>query len=115
MIWKATANQLNGEAGKWTTANSDPATCHYLAIKKSIVRAMSLIILNTNGMAKWEDMRLTLSLETLEAASKSQEGELAMLEDGFVYSFHYDIDDSIGNGVVVAVNGEWRFEITDCI
>ena len=57
----ATANTLNGGAGKWDTASSDPADVHYLAIRKSITSAQETIVQQTNGAIKIKDMNCVVS------------------------------------------------------
>ena len=57
----ALANQLNGGAGKWQTASDDPASAYFLAIRKTIVAAMTASILYTNATMKWEDFMMVIS------------------------------------------------------
>ena len=55
------ANNLNGGAGKWNTASDDPASAYFLAIRKSLVAAMTASILYTNATMKWKDFKLVIS------------------------------------------------------
>jgi hypothetical protein len=57
----ATANTLNGGAGQWTYASSDPTSPYYLAIKKSLMTAYNIITLSTNAVVKLSDLRLVIS------------------------------------------------------
>jgi hypothetical protein len=57
----ADVSTLNGGAGKWTTASSDPASPNYLAIKRAIEPACDAILLNTNAVVEYGDMRLLVS------------------------------------------------------
>lgn len=54
----ADANTLNSGAGSWATATDDPNTASYCAIKKSLMKAVQNVILATNGMVQWSDLRL---------------------------------------------------------
>lgn len=56
-----TVNNLNAGAGKWDTASSDPASANYLAIRKSLVAAMTKSILYTNATMKWKDFVCVIS------------------------------------------------------
>ena len=69
----ATVNTLNGGAGPWNTASSDPASAYYLAIKKSLVKACTTIVLQTNAVMKWRDVRLIASPNLLNAMGNSSE------------------------------------------
>ena len=57
----ATANTLNGGAGTWAYASSDPTSPNYLAIKKTITAVLNIIRLGTNGVVKASDIKLVLS------------------------------------------------------
>jgi hypothetical protein len=55
-----TVNNLNGGAGKWDTASSDPASAQYLAIRKSLTASMTKTILYTNATMKWKEFRCVI-------------------------------------------------------
>lgn len=57
----ATANTLNGGAGSFLTASSDPSSANYLAIRKALVKACTTIVLQTNGVMKWADQNFVCS------------------------------------------------------
>lgn len=69
----AAANTLNGGFGFWGAASNDPASAHYLAIKKSILAAVEDIVLATNGMVTMEDLKLVISPGLALAMSETSE------------------------------------------
>lgn len=85
----ASANALNGGAGNWTTASSDPASPNYLAIQKSITQAILNIVRGTSGMVTVDELIGIISPGlALQMANTSeihdylakQVGSLAVLE-----------------------------------
>jgi hypothetical protein len=69
----ATANSLNGGAGKWDTASDDPTDPNYLAINKSLMEAITRITLLTNGVVGINDLRLVLSPRAATKMSQTAE------------------------------------------
>lgn len=69
----ATATVLNGGAGTWEGASNDETSAKFLAIKKSLNRAMRRIRLASNGMVRKRDIRLRLSPETADMISETAE------------------------------------------
>lgn len=69
----ATANSLNGGAGRWNTASSDPASAYYLAIRKAIVNAATTVVQQTNSVMKWADINLVVSPVLANAMGSSSE------------------------------------------
>lgn len=69
----STANTLNGGAGNWVLASSDPTSPNYLAIKKSIMAAYNIITLSTNAVVKLEDLRLVVSPTLATAMGNTSE------------------------------------------
>ncbi len=57
----ATANALNGGAGKWSGASDDPANAAYLAIKKALLGAAKIVTLGTNARVRIRNMQIVLS------------------------------------------------------
>lgn len=70
----ATANALNGGAGKWSTASDDPTSANYLAIKKSLLSAALVITLGTNARVRIKNMKIVISPQA--AATASETGEI---------------------------------------
>lgn len=64
---------LNGGAGKWDIASSDPASVNYLGIKKAILRAAELIALATNAAVDWHDMSLVMSVGCAKKVAATSE------------------------------------------
>lgn len=56
-----TANNLNAGAGSWPTASDDPADVKFLAIRKSLVKAATIAVQQTNAVMKWADLNLVIS------------------------------------------------------
>lgn len=72
----ATANDLNGGAGAWDTASSDPNSGQYLAIKKSLDAVSQRIMLLTSGMVDVEEkgvLKLMISPDLAQKMSQSAE------------------------------------------
>lgn len=69
----AAANDLNQGAGSWEDASSDPADASYLAIKKSLNEAANRIFRNTNGVVKWNDLRLVVHPDTARVMANTGE------------------------------------------
>jgi hypothetical protein len=68
-----TVNSLNGGAGPFNTASSDPSSAFYLAIKKALVNACTTIVLQTNASIKWRDVRMVSSPKLMNAMGNSAE------------------------------------------
>lgn len=66
-------SNLNGGAGKWDTASSDPASAFYLAIKKALIKACTTIVLQTNGVMKWQDVNCVVSPNLANKMGNSSE------------------------------------------
>ncbi len=72
----ADAGTLNGygAGGTWDKASDDPAdTGSYNAIKKSLLAALSFVVLQTNAAVRVDDMRLVISPELAEIMAASAE------------------------------------------
>ncbi len=72
----ADAGTLNGlgASGTWDKASSDSAdTGSYNAIKKSLLAALTYIVLQTNASVRVDDMRLIVSPELAELMASSSE------------------------------------------
>ena len=69
----ASVNTLNGGAGNWANASSDPSSPNYLAIKKSLMAAYNIITLSTNAVVKLEDLRLVISPTLATAMGNTSE------------------------------------------
>lgn len=68
-----TATSLNGGAGKWDTASSEPSEPTYNAIRKSLLQATMRINLATNGIVQPSDLVLVISPVTAIAMASSAE------------------------------------------
>jgi len=84
-----TANSLNGGAGKFDTASSDPGSANFLAIKKAITKATEVIVLQTNGTMKWADVNFICSPELSRKMGNSSE----------VYSYTHGSPDAFGRQI----------------
>lgn len=69
----ADANTLNDGAGYWHTASDDPADANYNAIKKSIQKAVNVIVAQTNGVVRARDLRLLVNPDLARLMSNSPE------------------------------------------
>ena len=72
----ASADTLSGLGagnGKWTTASSDPSAPQYLAIRKSIMKALTNITLATNGAVQPADLKLIVSPNLAQQMSSTSE------------------------------------------
>ncbi|MDE2101454.1 MAG: hypothetical protein KGL39_29685 [Patescibacteria group bacterium] len=70
----ADANTLNGGAGSWATAGSDPGNPGtYMAIRKSIMTAVNQIFLQTNGVVSYEQLRMVISPNLAKIISNTDE------------------------------------------
>ncbi len=72
----ADAGTLNGQGagGTWDKASSDSAdTAHYNSIKKSLLAALTYIVLQTNAAIKVDNLRLIVSPELAELMANSSE------------------------------------------
>jgi hypothetical protein len=70
----ADANTLNAGAGTWDKAGSDPSNPGtYMAIRKSIMKAVNGIFLQTNGKVKHKDLRMAVSPNLAEVMANTDE------------------------------------------
>lgn len=69
----ATANTLNGGAGYWSLASNDETNVHFLAIKKSLMKAVLQIFKSTNSCVKFKDLRLRISPDLAVAMAETSE------------------------------------------
>jgi hypothetical protein len=88
----APANTLNGGAGPWSTGSDDPNSPQYLAILKTLQKAMRAINLDTNGVVKATMVQTVISPDAAIALSLAPEivnfcrqssVALRLQEDGF--------------------------------
>lgn len=74
------ANTINGGAGKWDVASSDPLSGNYLAIKKTLDYVARTVFLKTNGqVGRWDtegDSGLNLILAPDAALLMSETSEI---------------------------------------
>lgn len=84
-IWPSTniadANTLNEGAGTWDNASADSADSSFMAIRKALLKAANIIFLNTNGVVKWNDLRLVLHPDAARAMANTGE-----IRDFYKYS-----------------------------
>lgn len=71
-----TVNSLNGGAGFWDQSSADPASGHYLAIKKSLDAAAIRIQLATNNAVNWNEEAPNLILNPDDARRISESDEI---------------------------------------
>lgn len=69
----ADANTLNNGAGYWHTASDDPTDANYNAIRKSIMKAVTVIFAQTNGTVSWRDLKLIVNPDTARLMANSPE------------------------------------------
>lgn len=69
----ATATSLNGGAGFWSAGSNDESSAGFLAIKKSLNKAVRLVMLATNGAVTRADLKLVISPELADAMSETSE------------------------------------------
>lgn len=67
------ANTLNGGAGFWHTASDDPLDANYNAIRKSIMKALTVIRSTTNGVVRPRDLKLVLNPDAARLMANSPE------------------------------------------
>lgn len=90
-LWPSTniadVNTLNGGAGTWDEASADPSDSSYMAIRKALLAAATRIFQNTNGVVKWNDLRLVLHPDAARAMSNTSE-----IRDYYKYAGSYTRD-----------------------
>lgn len=69
----ADANVLNNGAGTWSTASDDPASPHFLAIKRSMLEMVRRIQLATNGSIKVSDLKMVIGPDLAIAMAETAE------------------------------------------
>lgn len=69
----ASASTLNGGAGSWEGASNDESSAKFLAIKKSLNKAVRNIMLATNGLVQRKDLKLVIAPDTASMMGETAE------------------------------------------